>query len=376
MPKVAASSGLEFPLVSALINTYNYGRFVEEAVESVLSQDYPADRLEVIVADDGSTDDTAARMERFAGRLRYLRLEHRGQAAALNSAIAASHGEIVAFLDADDLWRADKIRRVVQAFQAHPDAGMVYHAFEQWRPDGQPVVQQEFQAISGMVSTRLEDLLAFDGQATSGQAFRRAVLETMLPLPEEFVIGCSDGYLSYNCIFRWPVVAIAEPLTCYRLHGKNLFSFDRPDPAKMRVKFDCWNALVRAHAVWLERQGISRDDFRVAAFRKRQELAAELMSFAFTPPSRLTYFRYLRREARLLAPVWSPPYRLFKAASAGAALLLGFRRTVFLKKAYQNSVGLRAFRKAALPRLRTGDAARETPMALAAAAPSALNREA
>jgi glycosyltransferase involved in cell wall biosynthesis len=352
VPDSCASHRGDFPLVSALINTYNYGRFVEEAVESVLAQDYPADRLEIIVADDGSTDDTPTRMERFSARVRYLRLEHRGQAAALNAAIAASHGEFVAFLDADDLWRKDKVRRVVEAFQAHSEAGMVYHAFEQWRTDGQPVVQQEFQAISGMVSARLNDLLAYDGQATSGQAFRRSVLEEMLPLPEAFIIGCSDGYLCYNCIFHWPVVAIAEPLTRYRLHGENLFSFDRPDPGRMRVKFDCWKALMQAHASWLERQGISLEDPKVAAFRKRQELVAEMMSFALAAPGRLDFFRHLRKECRLYRPLWSHKYRAWKALSSFASLILGFSALMAIRKWYQGAITARRLRAALLPRLK------------------------
>ena len=340
------------PLVSALINTYNYGRFVEEAVESVLAQDYPASSLEIVVADDGSTDDTAARMARLSARVRYLRLEHRGQSAALNAGIGASHGEIVAFLDADDVWRRDKVRRVVEAFTANPHAGMVYHAFELWRADGQPVPQQEFQAISGIVSSRLQDLLAYDGQATSGQAFRRSVLDEMLPLPEECVIGCSDGYLSYNCIFRWPVVAIAEPLVRYRLHGENQFSFERGDPARMRVKRACWQAMMREHQAWLRRQGFDPSDPGIVAFGKRQVLADEMMSFGIAAPGRLQFFRHMRQEMSLYSPVWSRKYRVWKSLSSLASLALGFRAFVALRKSYQNSAALRGTRTALVPRMR------------------------
>ena len=142
MRKAPSSSPL--PVVSAIINTYNYGHFVEEAVESVLAQEYPAELLDVIVVDDGSADDTAERMKRFGERVRYFALPHRGQASALNFGIGQARGEIVAFLDADDLWVPQKVRRVVDAIQAAPDAGLVYHAFALWRADGQPVAQQDF----------------------------------------------------------------------------------------------------------------------------------------------------------------------------------------------------------------------------------------
>jgi len=358
MPEVRVPSSETLPVVSAIVNTYNYGRFVEEAVESVLAQDYPAERLDIIVVDDGSTDDSAERMKGFGKRIRYFQLPHRGQAAALNFGIAQARGEIVAFLDADDLWRADKVRRVAEAFAANPDAGMVYHAFELWRPDGQPVPQQEFQAISGMLAGDLKKLLAYDGQATSGQAFRRSVLEQMLPLPEEFVIGCSDGYLAYNCIFEWPAVAIAERLTRYRLHGANQFSFDKLAAEKMQIKLDTWRALMREHRKWLERRGHDLRAPATAAFLARQEICAESMGFAFDPPGRIAYFRHLRKEAALYAPVWSFSYRLFKAASAVAALLLGFDRSVALRKVYQHSTVLRAGREAALPRMAQRGAAK------------------
>ena len=339
------------PLVSALINTYNYGHFVEEAVESVLAQDYSAHRLEIIVADDGSTDDTALRMARFAGRVRYLRLEHRGQATALNAAIAASHGEILAFLDADDLWRPEKVRRVVEAFNEHPEAGMVYHAFELWRSDGQPMPQPDFRAISGTVYQNLEDLLTIDGQATSGQAFRRAVVETMLPLPEEFVIGCSDGYLCYNCILGWPVVALATPLTRYRIHGNNQFNFSAVDPRKLRIKLACWQALMREHRAWLRRQGHDLGQPRIEAFLRRQDLLEAMMQFGIEPPGRVEFFRHLRREARVYRPIWSLRYRIFKAVEAGTALLLGFPAFNSLKRRYQMSPSWRRLRELALPRL-------------------------
>ena len=198
----------------------------------------------------------------------------------------------------------------------------------------------------------MEDLLAFDGQATSGQAFRRAVLEEMLPLPEEFVIGCSDGYLCYNCIFRWPVVAIDEPLTRYRLHGANLFSFDRPDPEKMKVKFDCWKALMRHHAAWLELQGIGPWDPRVAAFRGRQELAAEMIGFALAAPGRLDFFRHLRKECAVYRPLWSRKYRVWKTLSSFASLALGFRSLIAMRKWYQGAVTARRIRAALLPRMK------------------------
>lgn len=340
------------PLVSALINTYNYGRFIEDAVESVLAQEYPSDRIEIIVADDGSTDDTPQRMARYAGRIRYMRLAHGGQAAAMNAQIIESRGKIVAFLDADDMWRPDKVRRVVDAFASHPDAGMVYHPFQLWRPDGKQAYLQDFRAVSGFIPSRLEDLLNFEGVATSGLAFRKYVLDEMMPLPEELIIGCSDGYLCYNCIFGWPVVALGEPLTRYRLHGDNCFNFDRANLGKLRTKQNCVVASYHKSREWILARGYDPREPGIAAWFKKHELWEEAMEFDFEVPSRLRLFRHLRELEKLYGPIWPWRYRAFKFAAALLALLVGYKSFHAMRGSYQYLTLLRRTREAILPRMR------------------------
>src|SRR5216684_8983164 len=119
------------PLTTVLIDTYNYGRFIEQAIESVLTQDFPEEQLEIIVVDDGSTDDTAERMKKYGSRIQYLKKHNGGQASALNLGFAQALGEFIVLLDADDYFLPGKLRRVCEAFQTHPDVGMVYHRFPQ-----------------------------------------------------------------------------------------------------------------------------------------------------------------------------------------------------------------------------------------------------
>jgi glycosyltransferase involved in cell wall biosynthesis len=99
------------PLVSAIIPTYNRAHIVCEAVESVLAQTYS--NIEVIVVDDGSKDDTLARLQQFGDRIRVVSQHNAGPAAARNRGIAMSRGELIAFLDSDDLWLPAKIERQV-----------------------------------------------------------------------------------------------------------------------------------------------------------------------------------------------------------------------------------------------------------------------
>jgi glycosyltransferase involved in cell wall biosynthesis len=99
------------PLVSAIIPTFNRATIVSEAVESVLQQTYP--NTEVIVVDDGSTDDTPARLRQYGNRIRVVTQNNAGPAAARNRGIAVSHGELIAFLDSDDIWLPTKLERQV-----------------------------------------------------------------------------------------------------------------------------------------------------------------------------------------------------------------------------------------------------------------------
>jgi glycosyltransferase involved in cell wall biosynthesis len=110
--------------IAAIIPTYNHGRYISTAVQSVLSQTRPLD--DVIVVDDGSTDDTRVRLEAFGSRVRYVRQGNRGLSAARNTGIRATHCEWLAFLDADDWWLPDKVRLQQLELQTSPSAGLCY----------------------------------------------------------------------------------------------------------------------------------------------------------------------------------------------------------------------------------------------------------
>src|SRR6476660_8740220 len=140
------------PLVTVLIDTYNYGRYVEEAVESVLAQEFPREQREILVVDDGSTDDTEERLKKYGDSIRYLRKPNGGQASAFNFGFAAARGEIVAMLDADDVWLPDKLRRMCDIFDKNPDAGMVYHRTHMWRGSEELQADSHFAEVSGRVT--------------------------------------------------------------------------------------------------------------------------------------------------------------------------------------------------------------------------------
>src|SRR6202043_830314 len=127
------------PLVSILVSNYNYGRFIADTIKSALEQTYS--NIELIICDDGSTDNSIEVIEEYArrdARLHLIRKANGGQSSGFNAAFAASRGEIIALLDSDDLFLPHKVERIVADFQAHPDAGFGVHRVVRMSADLRP----------------------------------------------------------------------------------------------------------------------------------------------------------------------------------------------------------------------------------------------
>ncbi|MGE5344850.1 MAG: glycosyltransferase family 2 protein, partial [Acidithiobacillales bacterium] len=112
------------PSISLVTPSLNQGRFIRQTIESVLSQDYPG--LDYFVQDGGSTDGTLDVLAEYAGRVPFISEPDRGQADAINRALRRAHGEVLGYLNSDDLLRAGALRAVGEAFTAHPDVVFVW----------------------------------------------------------------------------------------------------------------------------------------------------------------------------------------------------------------------------------------------------------
>src|SRR3990167_8128796 len=116
------------PRVSVVIPTYNYARYLPQAIDSVLGQTYP--HIEVVVVDDGSTDESRDVLRAYGSRIRWVQQERQGVSAARNRGVRESRGDLVAFLDADDRWLPTKLERQVARWCNEPELGLV-HAGEE-----------------------------------------------------------------------------------------------------------------------------------------------------------------------------------------------------------------------------------------------------
>ena len=129
--------------VSVVIPSYNYGNLVESSIRSVLDQTRPP--YEIIVVDDGSTDNTRQVLDKYSDRIRYIYQENAGPSAARNSGIKASRGEYIAFLDSDDVWLPYKLEKQMEVFEEDAETGMVFTYVEHADIDGNSIWIDEFE---------------------------------------------------------------------------------------------------------------------------------------------------------------------------------------------------------------------------------------
>jgi glycosyltransferase involved in cell wall biosynthesis len=125
---------MKLPLVSCIVPVLNGERYLREALDSILAQTYRP--MEIIVADDGSTDGTAALVADYGGQVRYLFQQNAGTAAACNLGLKAAQGDFIAFLAADDLWHPERLARQISRFQLRPDLDLcVTYVQNFWIPE-------------------------------------------------------------------------------------------------------------------------------------------------------------------------------------------------------------------------------------------------
>jgi hypothetical protein len=210
------------PLVSAIVRTHQYGRYLADAIDSVLAQDFPQSSLEVLVVDDGSTDETPDVVARYGDRVRYLRHEHTlGVVATTNRGIAEARGELLAFLDADDRWEPGKLRRQTELLQAHPATGLVHSDLRVVDEDDRVVEPSFWRSIGvtpreGRVGAELRRYCFVSQGAMMVRASLRDVFH---PVPEG--VEFEDWWIALRVADVAEVRHIDEPLYRYRRHGAN-----------------------------------------------------------------------------------------------------------------------------------------------------------
>jgi glycosyltransferase involved in cell wall biosynthesis len=314
------------PLVTALIDTYNHESYIESAINSVLEQDFPASEMEILVVDDGSTDRTPKIVQKFAPRVRLLRKKNGGQASAINAGSSEAKGDIVAFLDGDDLWFPNKLSRVTAEFEKNPALILAYHRFCFWDiRDNSVSPGSFFNDVSGDVLGDRRKLLIYGAAPTSSLTFRREALRRLMPVPEE----CSfmhDAYLTATAICLGPVLAIGECLTKNRIHGTNLWfaKEGEVDAQHLRRRMQARQAAINSVRRWVQANRPAQGP-SMRRLLRGWKLVQDRDEFQIKPPGRFCYSGHLCRENLIyVSPL---PFRRLAYAwlRVFAALFLGHR---------------------------------------------------
>ncbi|MBU0995756.1 MAG: glycosyltransferase [Proteobacteria bacterium] len=198
------------PFVSVIIPTYNRGWILKDAVDSVLSQDYP--HFELIVVDDGSTDDTKDILNTYGADIQVLRQSNTGVSAARNRGIRHASGELVAFLDSDDSWFKRKLSDQVSFFNQNPEA-LICQTEEIWIRNGKRVNPRKIhKKLSGII---FEPSLHLCLVSPSAVMMRREFFDR-IGYFDETLPACEDYDLWLRASASYPVYLIDEPLISKR----------------------------------------------------------------------------------------------------------------------------------------------------------------
>jgi Glycosyl transferase family 2 len=216
-----------FPLVSAIMPAYNYARYLPEALDSALGQDYPSDKLEIVVVDDGSSDETPEILAEYAARhprqLRVIRQENAGNIVATNRALSHAQGEILALLDADDTWLAHKTRSQVEILMQRPEVGLVHGDMQMIDGAGAVTASSLFAHYDLHPGRgRLLPALMASNQATTSSIMLRAALRPYFdPIPKGEGISYYDWWVAARTAISSEIDYLGEPCCTYRIHGGN-----------------------------------------------------------------------------------------------------------------------------------------------------------
>lgn len=235
--------------VSVIMPAYNRAPYLKASIDSVLRQTYPD--YELIVIDDESTDETAKIVLDYPfPHIHYFKVPHGGPSRARNFGIRKTSGEVIAFLDSDDLWEPESLACRMRVFEEHPEAGVVFSDYKRIDPQGKVLEESVLGARAAALErgTAVCDLLE-DCPVTTNTALVRKALLKQAGLFDENLVWAEDYdlwlRLSQVCSFQF----VARPLTRYRLH---------PDQLTRQSREKTWLGcaqVIRKHKKWLKTRG-------------------------------------------------------------------------------------------------------------------------
>lgn len=323
--------------VSIIISNFNYGLFLADAIESALRQTYNA--VEVIAIDDGSTDSSTQVLQSFSDRIRVFRRAHQGETATRNFGFRQSTGDLVCFLDSDDILYPDAVARVIAAWRS--SFSKLQYPMQVVDSEGrrQNLRMPRCRLDSGNVAARVLSTGRYITAPGSGNFYPRWLLESIMPVPESEWPQSFDSYAGTHAAFSGEIGLIPDCLAYYRVHGSNISSAS----AERRATLPQLNKLIERtirlktliHRLAAERRLIASDDVVVGHWLY---LKLALSQLRLSPgSSRIAIWSTVRKlsASALVAPeltfvrrlqliIWAVLAALMPGKTASSVIDLGF----------------------------------------------------
>ncbi len=245
---------MNFPLVSIIIDNYNYGRFLTEAIDSALNQTYS--KIEIIVVDDGSTDNSQEIIKSYQDKIIPIFKQNGGQASAFNAGFAVSRGEIICFLDADDVFLPEKVEEIANIFSENENIGWCCHFLKFFGENIEKNYNNKnleyskshfhsgiYDLRSTMKKGKLSGTIPPIDLSIPNICFRRSFLEKILPMPETMFLKTSDEYIKFTALGLSPGFIVLKELSLQRLHDNNIYTGKSDkNKQKLNAKINIFNA--------------------------------------------------------------------------------------------------------------------------------------
>lgn len=254
---------MENVLVSVIINNYNYGRFLEQAIKSVLEQTY--NNIELIVVDDGSTDDSIQIINKYNEYIIPIIKENGGQASALNAGWEKAKGELIVFLDSDDYLLSDTIYKVMNIYRKNSENVSKIQYLLRILYKGEILNKHYPEKIFWGKSEDYKQLIISElwdqSPPTSGNVFTKKYLKEIMPIPENDFKICADNYLIMQAPFLGEVLSINECLGIYRVHGNNNWISIKETISLERIKLLYNITILKIHLLQKFSKGVSERNY-------------------------------------------------------------------------------------------------------------------
>lgn len=308
--------------VDIVIDNYNYGRFLDAAIESALAQTH--EQVKVIVVDDGSSDDSVEVARRYGDRVTLVAKENGGHASAFNAGFERCEGDVVILLDADDLLLPEAAAKAAAAFAADERLSKTQSRMEIVDGEGNPTGLVKPPAHIPMpngdvCSEELNQPFDLPWVPTSANAFRREAMAKVMPIPQREYRMCAERYLVHLMPLLGPVASLDHVGAYYRVHGDNAYEALNPqlDMDRLRLTIRVERSTATALLEVAGREGIPhpRQILSIA------DLANRMISLRLEPE-----LHPIEGDTRagLVRGAWGAAARRTNAGIAMKAMFLGW----------------------------------------------------